>query len=571
MMKKYFRLMGLLLVVVMIMGCGLNNPEISRFFEISEAGDGGLVLEDYLPADETALFFALRIDSAPDVKSLNAVLALPEVMQNYEQSFEQYGLNFEEDIKDMWEVGHGRLAYAAVKVGAVDSSVSAGDLQDDVYLSLNITNHEKYDDVIKKLSGQPGYKITTYKETEILQNEDQEFYAARVGDLFIICNKIDNLRGMINEPKGLDSGSLREKREYLGLIEKINEDYWAWLYMNTELISADEIVPEAKDVVNPSGLAEYLFLGDSEDVSYRGFYLAKRDNNSVYFRGMALGFDGLAVSDSDKTIYLDKKIPGENMMMYFEKAGLAGLIEKGKNKKGYSTMVRYFSAFGFDYDRDIKPMLEKNVAVGVYNSGNLLPYVVLMVDVNGAKDQADKLIMLLEKNLSGYADSLNRAGAAVASGDEVVNDLVTKERVKTIGGTLEKFSISVHKLLPLLTKDDLAYGDIVFIPEEVSLYYGIVDNHLIIALYPDFNEVYGAASVQISNSGGTKMMLDLESLYKNVDLFALFLSKTENPGIDERISGYAGEFRQMIPVKKIYLLGKDEFGSLNTEGVVEFW
>lgn len=572
----------LLVATFLIAGCSFfstHRDPITRFFELSEAAPGEKILEDYLPADKTTLFFALKPGDEFE-KQMASVVNLPQeknpidlgIIEHYQKNLADFGLSYEEDIRALWDEGKGRVAYGVTK-----------DQRESIYLAVSITNNDQYEKVYALLKKKSGYAENDYKGVRILFNDDDAFYAAKIGSLLTISNSMDNLRQMISVDKdGLGTLSLRESEDYRRAIAQIKDDYWLWLYLDSVSILNREVSGQIDD----PGLANFIFYGNEQKVSKRAFYAVKRDDDQIYIRGIALQKDGAFEAAMPFDIYLDQELPAENLILYLEKANISDLIERA-NEAGLNSDVDYFkrlvSAFGLNYDEDIKGILSCNVALALYNTETVLPNFVFLADIGENKAGAQKLIEKLNWNFGSYAVSLSKQNLGGSKNEEILGDIVKLEDVSIPGNdqSLRRFSVDTKRFVQAVT-GQVVFGDESFLPEQIQLYYGLDGDRLLIALYPDFENLYkrnvltdDADYVKVSQvldeKGGMNLVFDMGILMKNLKRINDFLKGLNSPTlINDGFAAYESFIGDSSLFKRLYIRGRDRWGTQNMEMMVTF-
>lgn len=527
------RLIVMLAACVSLSACSVQDP-VERFVDISVAEPGGQMLEDFVTPQETALFFAIRPDS--DVI---------DHFTPYLQQFSQAGFDFENDVKPLWDDGNGRIAYA---------SLINSEGQESFYLTFNVNHPDQFGVIADQLLARDGFEESEYKGVSIIRNAEESFYVLLHGNLLFVSDNIDNLRRVIDDGDGPDV-NLRHGKEYVRALNKIDEDYWVWLYLNTAEIS---VLPLAAD-----------------GVQYRAYYAAERSNNTLFIKGVSLYEDSTVTAAVPYDFYLNADMPAQGLMMYAEKAGLGDWLNSLSDVTEVNYFKRYIGALGFSYEQDILPLFNNNVAFAVYLTPDLVPSVVLLFDTTEAQASAEKIIAKIDGDISAYLRYLKNTPNGSPIIEQMAN-LFEKDTVMIADHSVNRVVIRARQLLALF---DTESRNLDVIPEFINLYYGIVDNRMIIAVYPNFEQVYATDSLVhneayrdmrklLVDSGSLQFFVDAASISSYFTSLDSFLRGTDFER-NQLLENYQEYVNESLPFKFLYMVGRDISGFDTFEAILE--
>lgn len=574
MRKKLVVLAVLFLSVLIVTGCSVwsgQRDAVGRFFELSAPGSADKILEDYLPAADTTLFFALRPDadlasqfaswrdvSVKEAGGGQAGVVDWGLLDQYRRHWADFGLSYDRDIAPLWTEGGGRLAYGVTRSGEKES----------LYLALTVTEEAPYEKLIALLREKAGYQENDYKGQKIVFNEEDAFYSVKIGDLLVITDTMDNARLLINRSLGEmpEDGqnqafvSLRSDTDYRRGLAQVKEDYWFWLYLDSAQILGDNVISANM------GLPAYFFYGDESKVSKRVFYGVKRSSERIYLRGVALQKDGVFEPAMPFPLYLTAELPADKLIFALEKANLADLLMRAR-AGGLAQAVENFeqliAAFGLDYKNDLEPILAKNMVLALYESGYPVPNGVFLADVGGseAEDGARKIVDKLEANFAAYALAATEKNLLGEREKKLLQDTIKLEKVKLSdeAGELSRFSVDPVRFLTLTTGKEIVDEGV--LPPRLEIYYGLLNERLWLAVYPQWESAYDQIKVGENTS-------DLDArggmnFYLNGEALTAVLKKW-------REASWLGDFDLgVLPFKKIHWRGRDLWGLHNAEAVIE--
>jgi hypothetical protein len=208
--------------------------------------------------------------------------------------------------------------------------------------------------------------------------------------------------------------------------------------------------------------------------------------------------------------YLYKRLPGDDIMIYSESSNLSASLKMIGNM--YSKMDGFnevFSQFkgvvqmvGLNYEDEILPMVEKGYAMAFYG-GNIVPKFGLFFDASNKPDAAKKILALMD---NGIKMLVNQAEAQYPG---VINLSDTGENQHSIRLNMQSLPAEMLSGVPETVKS-----------LNVEFHYGLKDDILYLALYPNFTK------------GGFGTLADLEE-FKRVYSFI--------PGYDKGITYLDGE------------------------------
>lgn len=506
-------------------------------------------LEAVFPKDASVVMIFDYSDSGQRAAFKNLLKKFPEtggwakIVEMLDSDLEERNISYEKDIrpvlKKKWEIGIGMSVPENLGplnspevyfVGKFDKSAAAKKLFEKI---LAAKFGKDIEDIRYKKDGEFEYWTTGGTGSK------HSFYAAKYRDIIFVTTGITYLKEAVERIKNNNGFKPREDESLM--YTYLNLSNWSAVFealfrksgLESVVDSAENIGAEYSTIIADEGGLK--FYGEAEiDLS----------------EGME---DGLANYNYEVGLY--KKIGGDNVMLYSEqsKLGVYGAIIVQSFMMGFNSasmqasqggdipqelfIPNYYENFvaqvagisGLSVE-NVEVLLEQPFAFAVSNDEDILPSVVIAVDVGEEnEDNAKKLIAGVDDFVSEIITDYDAVVMNITGG-EVGVGAFKRENIVIGGGSFYKvwFDKSV------LSEDALVnmnWFGILIENIDFEIYYGVTgDNLIILALYPGFEDVYGksslsenedfmAASAQISGVRGHRLE------YMNLEEFAVFFHK----------------------------------------------
>lgn len=515
-------------------------------------------LEAVFPKDASVVMIFDYSDSGQRAAFKNLLKKFPEtggwakIVEMLDSDLEERNISYEKDIrpvlKKKWEIG---IAVNFEEGSGIESADLVEDTVGDsaensveIYVAGKFAQADKVQKIFEKiLIKNYGEDYEGYEEHDDFKywnpRPDDDSYLVRYGDLFFITNKEQYRDAAVERIKNNSGFKTVEEKVlmYTSINFKNLGAFFEAIFYKAGLgefyDSIGDIGKEYSTIIADEG--GFKFYGESE------FVLGEEKE------------DGLANYNYEVGLY--KKIGGDNVMLYSEqsKLGVYGAIVVQNFMEGFNSasmqevqgsdipqelfIPNYYENFvaqvagisGLSFE-NVEVLLERPFAFAVSNDEDILPSVVIAVDVGEEnEDNAKKLIAGVDNFVSEVIIDYDAVVMDITGG-EVGVGAFKRENIVIGGGSFYKvwFDKSV------LSEDALVnmnWFGILIENIDFEIYYGVTgDNLIILALYPGFEDVYGksslsenedfmAASAQISGVRGHRLE------YMNLEEFAVFFHK----------------------------------------------
>jgi hypothetical protein len=293
-------------------------------------------------------------------------------------------------------------------------------------------------------------------------SEDNDFYYARYKNIFILTNTDTNRENAIN--RLINGNGFSFENNY-------DNDKLAYAYVNGSVTS-----------LMANSLAENAGQGPfSEYLGSLGEVYASIESDSEGFITSSI----VKITDSNNRFlqkYIDavpvfvNKVPAKGIIAYMEDPDLSLILETFAEMAGESyenLLTEIGSSLGVTVD-DVGNFLSSPFAFSLSETGSFMPSIALYLELGSGEDStAEILLNLLDQGVDQLVESTGGELRVVKS--------------QTTSG-LTKIAVDIDAL-PTTNKSDEKLKALLK-ESGVEFYYGILDDTMIIAFYPNFEEYY---------------------------------------------------------------------------------
>lgn len=389
--------------------------------------------------------------------------------------------NLPEDILEAYREFLDSLTLANNITMGVDLEGINTEGEGKVFVTLKDTNNQ-FALLLALLQLNTDLRRETYRGVNYygISEESSEFieaYLTRIDDIIVFTNSSEAIEKVID--LAFDSANaLSNDTDYNTLKSNLAEIYVASIYVDvTRLL---EMYAEAANA-NEEG-QPLMQITDKLMIALT------LEDDGWYFTAYTLGNEsvidelGLPFNLTDFTPNIYQKFPAAPTIFYAETENLGALIQKMLNTLladyGYDPNVATETAIGLNLETEILVWLDKELAVGIQDSGEVVPAITVMINASSSPVNAQKLI--------DYIDGLINA-LMVGS-----RDIVTKETVEIDGGTLHNVKIDLIGILEEQGVDPDKLDLLKEILPPLELTYGLTgEDLLILSNYPNLPDHYG--------------------------------------------------------------------------------
>ncbi|MBI2634486.1 hypothetical protein HYW82_02330 [Candidatus Peregrinibacteria bacterium] len=458
-------------------------------------GKSGLEPEALFPED-AGLVFVLDNSNEQQRDQLEEIMdrfpetgfwkkyAVPAIDENLKAS-EGYKLSYKKHLKPVLK-GKWKLAVSIANFSVEEDMA-------DVYVVVKSDKANKFKDLLSPQLDGEGIQYKKDGDYEYWTNVDGRFYAARYKDLFLIASNEEALEGM---KARVDGGkSFADNADVKNRIASLAEGNMGYAYVN----SAD-FADYLAAIYAEFGMGQY----------FENYVGAIGDSYSVW--GVSdYGFFGLSEADiADNPDQLEKVMPGytqglnfvnkvnsDGLIAYFESYG-AGVVMHAfingiltavySGGDGYSQVSAEFLDL-MNFVQRFLSLLDDSFAFTFSNTGGFTPSVALYFQLDEAdKEEGAKLVEKFDAYIVKVLDELKNG----PMGNETPVYALKKDVEIVNGGTLHKIYLDFEALAVGQSAAEFKVFENIMGKQKFEFFYGITgDNVLVLAFYPDFEEVYG--------------------------------------------------------------------------------
>lgn len=348
-----------------------------------------------------------------------------------------------------------------------------------VFITFKNTNNQ-FSLILALLGLNASLRQETYEGVNyyIISERDSstEAYITRIDDIIAFTNISEAMEEIID--LALDStNALSNDEDYNTITSNLAEVYVASIYVN--ITSILEILAEIEDEEMPPIMQIADKLAIALTLEDDGWYFTTYTlGNESVIDELGLPFD---LTDFTPNIY--QKFPAAPTIFYTETenlgASVQGMLNTLLEDYGYDPGVATETALGLNLETEILAWMDKELAIGMQDSGEIIPALTVMINASSSPINAQKLIDFID----GFINAL-------MIGDR---EIVTKESVEIDGGTLYNVKIDLIGILEEqegIDSEKLALLETILPPLELT--YGLTGEDLLIfSNYPALPDHYG--------------------------------------------------------------------------------
>lgn len=498
MFKKLVFVSGLILLTMSLSAC--KSSKDAR-------------MESIFPADPSIIFVvdASNDDQLENAKKLMDSFPNTGVWALFKmgmiQGMTSSGVSYEEEVKPLFE-GDWRMGFS---MNFPEELTNLKSLDDFSALEANVGPEKfnlflAFETEVPKLVENLLQKQVDEGNLEMTEEDDAKYWVDATGDGVIV--RYNDLFFITVTKEMADKAVERLENGEGFKTEKIAENNLGYMYFDMEPIK-----PLVQLMYSEIGVTAV-----SEDVEILGknwFYLAAEET------GFRLGVDSEIVGgaaalkkigmDVTKEIGLLDKVAADGLFLYAEDYSLSSALKPMIQGIAFDTSLLLQSEdvdLGKDYysefldtlaglastDADtLDDILNSPFAIVASNVDAALPGLAVYLKLDETKVEEAKDIVLA---MDSYVDAVLVEFDKVLELQELSTGVVKRETAMVAGAALHKLSLdfSAYPDGSFDLVNDYAGFDITAVP--LDLYYGITgDNVFVIALYPEFEKVYGKNSL----------------------------------------------------------------------------
>jgi hypothetical protein len=483
---------------MLLAGCQMASGGVNSILSTEQ----GLKVEAFLPQDTLLLFKVGPTDQQQHDALDNLLSRFPakdqqsfggKLIEGIDKDLKDYGLTYETDIVPL-------TGDKAQMVLALAGTPFTTDGSPDLYAFVPLQDPAKADAVLQKLLQNHAYSQEIYGTHTLYSKTGGGEFMAVEGDLLIVTSGEDVLKNALDRQQ-MQQASLLDNQAYIRSLREFQPSVLA-AYFNVQQM----LVVLKQDSASRTKVEEVFGQfpgGDFLNSLQAGMFYVKAEDKGLRLYGAIFGDDdrmkALPQNFSSFPVhapYLDKKVPGGDVLAYFEGYNPAKAlgIELGawENVPGFSNgldlVKQDFAGSGLDFDKDFAPLFEQGVAVAINYNGSVVPAAGLYADVQGHTDEAGKVMGQLKNFVDYLLNDLETKSPDM-------NGLLTNDQATVAGGPA--YVLRLHPDQIKSTDKNLALLQL-FITKPVEFWYGITgDQVAFLAFEPDFDKQYqGSAKVQ---------------------------------------------------------------------------
>lgn len=454
----------------------------------SHYSDTGLIPENFLPSDVGILAsYSLRdADQYAAVTKMETALGdagrfTRTFSDEFDTKFKDLGLEYERDLAPAFG-DQFRFIYAARMVGS-DTAESTPE----TFSVVTLKDASKLENVFQVLVVAKQLEEKTVEDTKVYVNNDQAFYATVDGDLLLIASSADNLMAMVKQDA---ESSLWATDAYQDALKKVGSNQVLYAMMFPANYLGDVQLPSIFTLSDmPSIIDHQVLVVRAEDggLSFDAYVNANKDKA----KEVGISLDQVPHAAP----YLDKEIPAEHLLGYFESYGLKQTVETANKLSGSTDKISSLDEsvhayLGMSLD-DVMSFMDKGYALAFHTNGQgLFPGMTVYVDISSNPEKAQEMMDKVDGQLTGLI--------AVFEGS--MPGAFVKDTVDIDGETLSRIKIDLSAIPR--SKDTPLPAAITDSP--IELIYGIKGDRLLLS------------TASVWEEGSTNMLSDTD-LYKNLN------------------------------------------------------
>lgn len=476
-----------ILSVVSLAGCQQAVPSSERF-----ASAQGVNVEAFMPAD-TFMFAKIGTNDQSQIDTLKVLngyfpgnpvgQAIAQFNTGFKEGaeLEKVGLTYEKDILPL--INEKTQFFIGISPRAGDADNKAN-----FHVAMTVADTAKFDEILGKQVQANALKKEDYNGQTIYSEAESTgtpAFMTRYMDTVLLATSSETLKAGLDNVKA-NKDLFAENADFKKAMGMYKPNI-AVIYANLPQVIA--VLGEV-DGANSAEMAKALAGTDAANIQSE-VLMVTAEKEGIRIAAKVFGKDGTDLTKGkmamNMPVYLMKKIPAVNPILYFEGSGLKASYETmlqtlnadPEFTKSMQEMKDFLASYQLDFEKDIMSFMDKGVAFVFDDTGTAIPSIGFYLDASSNPEGAAKVADRINK---GFESAL--ADAEKESPD--IKMVISKQEVTP--GKLWKFKLNLDILLtqvPSAIAQKLS-------GQKVELYYGLLDeNILVLALKPDLEKVYG--------------------------------------------------------------------------------
>jgi len=470
------------------------------------------------------------------------------------------GVSYEEEVKPLFE-GDWRMGFS---MNFPEELINLKSLDDFSALEANIGPEKfnlflAFETEVPKLVENLLQKQVDEGNLEMTDEDDAQYWVDVAGDGIIV--RYDDLFFITVTKEMADKAVERLENGEGFKTEKIAENNLGYMYLDMEPIKP--LVQLMYSEIGATAVSE-----DVEILGKNWFYLAAEET------GFRLGVDSEIVGgaaalkkigmDLTKEIGLLDKVAADGVFLYAEDYSLSSALKPMKDY--YSEFLDTLAGLASTDADTLDDILNSPFAIVASNVDAALPGLTVYLKLDETKVEEAKDIVLA---MDSYVDAVLVEFDKVLELQELSTGVVKRETAMVAGAALHKLSLdfSAYPDGSFDLVNNYAGFDITAVP--LDLYYGITgDDVFVIALYPEFEKVYGKNSLAddvkfkeaMKMIGGNAQQISYfnPSIAASSIIHFLKIAAAEDPANAEMLEQYEKNAKVYVETLK-YIVGGSSF------------
>jgi hypothetical protein len=351
------------------------------------------------------------------------------------------------------------------------------------FYAIMETTQTEFDDLISLSSEE--LTEETYSGTTIY-SDGVDHFTAYTGGFLVMTSTVENLHECIDRAKGIRSDDLNSNSFYSQTRAQKAGNEVMFIFIGGEYLS------EYSDAFTDMDLqlTPFSMTGNEEEIlsaiNAEGFSIGY--SNSSYIIKMVVLGDSAKLTSLDLnfdrynfTPNLYKSVTGQDIIFYAERYNLGDTLDISMDMV-MPELQTEFEAFkedlktetDIDFDTEILELINERVLFAVHNTGEIIPGITAIAEVNGKTATAANLV---SKLVTAIKDSLDEE--STLAGEDVYT--YQKETINYI--IFDSFTIDLWKMDP-----DVPEGT------QLKLMLAVANNRIIFTTHKNFGEIYGTST-----------------------------------------------------------------------------
>lgn len=373
----------------------------------------------------------------------------------------------------------------------------------DFYLAAPSSNPGQTRDIIKKLAA--GKNVLLREKPDALLVEiNNKIYLGIVKDVVFAANKKNNAEELFSRA-GKPWKSLLANPAFENAMKNYSSPLSGYFFADAAAGFANLSNGTAAGAASPRVFSTLTGAVNSSSQGFSFETISAGDKEQMEKSQTAPLF-------APHTASLHKKIPAENVLVLFETHHIASLLlneiklYQTTSPQDQTTLFDSFNQLtGFDFDEDLAPFLNKDIALLIQDAGDFLPSVSLYIDASGSPQKASAIAQRLNAVAPAWVNLGNMA-------------------IKTSPAVFERAANGAKIYLNRIPEEFANIPLFKELAQPLFISYGLTqDNILFISTFPNAAEALGKGKTFEQNA----VMSDLPRVYAEFgNMLAVDFEKT---------------------------------------------